>query len=442
MGKLFIGACLLCAWTSVEAAHVVPPERFFPFGVYVEGNAPIASMQESGASVEEQIEATCADLQAHHFNALWVHNLSPKYLDAWLAAASKHGQRIITQGGDMPMYLLDKGRWENSWKPAIESRVKPFYRELAKKYRGDPTLLAYCLVEEIPPSSPFFPAIVEITQEVQKLDPDHPVIVLHNPIKSAQRAASEINSRILAFDIYPFFAGSSGPTTWPKQRIYYEGTLSKLSTIARQSGVPLWMMVQSWSKRRIDEKGETTQWLMAKPSPAQLRYQVWMALLHGAKGVFFFGYQGSTELKKGALSEHFRDRHGRPLDHYEEASALSRRLDPIKPLLLRLDLAPESGQVSRADHPDIHGRTFIDRDSGSRYLMVVSTDLKDSRPIQLDLGASGPDDRFYDLETRAPQTAVELASLMLEPGGGKMFFIGNAQSWRQHVEWSEKTAVR
>lgn len=442
MAKFFIWACLLSAWTRVEAAHVVPPERFFPFGAYVEGNAPIASMQESGASVEEQIEAACADLQAHHFNALWVHNLSPKYLDAWLAAAARHGQRVIAQGGDMPMYLLDKGRWEKSWEPAIEAQVKPFYRDLATKYRGDPTLLAYSIVEEIPHGSPFFPSIREITQEVQRIDPDHPVIVLHNPIKSAQRAANEIRPRILAFDIYPFFAASRGPRTWPKQRSYYEDTLSKLSGISRQSSVPLWMMVQSWSKRKIDDKGETTQWLMSKPSPAQLRYQVWMALLHGAKGVFFFGYQGSTKLKEGALSEHFRDRYGRPLDHYEEASVLSRRLDPIKPLLLRLDLAPESGQVSRNGHPDIHGRTFIDRDTGSRYLMVVSTDLKDPRPILLDLGASGPDDRFYDLETRVPQTAVELASLALEPGGGKLFFIGNDNSWRQHAEWSEKTAVR
>ena len=136
-GRGLLRACTVLATVlatlGLAAGAVVPPEQFFPFGAYIGGNAPIPSLQEQGVTVEAQIEAACADLEIHHFNAVWVNNLSPKYLDAWLAAGTRHRIRVVVQGAGMPMYLQDQGPWKDRWAGAIEAQVLPFYRSLVSR---------------------------------------------------------------------------------------------------------------------------------------------------------------------------------------------------------------------------------------------------------------------------------------------------------------------
>ena len=146
----------------IAAEEIIGVRDFFPFGVYAGGNGPVPTMAAKGKSLEEQIDFTCRDLAAHHFNCVWANNLSPENLPLWLKKAGEYGIRIIPQGGGMPMYLLNRGWWADQWEPAIDREVKPFYIDLARTYRGDPTLLAYNIVEEIPPDSPLFPHIASI----------------------------------------------------------------------------------------------------------------------------------------------------------------------------------------------------------------------------------------------------------------------------------------
>ena len=431
---------IVAATMGAHGAAITPVEDFFPFGVYIGGNAPVPTLQEKGVPVEEQVEAACADLEAHHFNCVWPNNLSPKYLDAWLASAEKHGLRVIPQGGGMPMYLLNAGWWKDRWEPAIEKQVKPFYRDVAQKYRDNRTLLAYSIVEEIPPDSPFFPHIAAITREMATLDPNHPVIVLYNRVTAAARAAREVKPRAIGYDIYPFFATPSGPQTWPAQRSFYERQIARFYQAARECNAPLWVMAQAWSSRAVNDKGETTKWLMSRPTPAQMRYQIWAALFQGAKGVFFYSYQGPTGPKKGQLDEHLRDCRGQPLEHYEEAAQVTRQLDPIKPLLLRLDVAPADRQVVYWENlPDVHGQTFLHRDTGDRYLMALNTDINRPQPVNLEFGyfqhtLSG-DDRFFDLETGTPRKGADLRELTITPGAGRLFLIGQDDAWQRHKQW-------
>src|SRR5439155_18828474 len=182
---------------------------------------------------------------------------------------------------------------------------------------------------------PFFPHIATITHEMATRDPRHPVIALYNRATSAARAAREIKPRIVAYDIYPFFASKSGPQTWPAQRSYYEGHIGQFYQAARECDAPLWVMAQAWSSRRVDATDHTTEWLMARPTRAQMRYQVWMALFQGAKGIFFYAYQDRPNANGGVINEQLRDRISEPMEHYDEAARLSMELDRIRPLLPR-----------------------------------------------------------------------------------------------------------
>jgi hypothetical protein len=202
-------------------------------------------------------------------------------------------------------------------------------------------------------------------------------------------------------------------------------------------------MAQAWSSRKVDDAGQVGDWLMSRPTRAQMRYQIWAALFHGAKGIFFYAYQGRTSPSRGHLDEHLRDCHGQPLEHYDEAAKVSRQLAPIKPLLLRLDIAPPDRQVAYWENlPDVHGQTFVHRDTGDRYLMALNTDVSAPQPINLEFGyfqhTLTQDDRFFDLDTGTARKGVELRDLTVEPGAGKLFLIGQSDAWQRHKNWLSK----
>ena len=436
--SLLISALLASSTWATESVGV---REFFPFGVYAGGNGPVSTMAAGGRSLEDQIDFTCRDLVAHNFNCVWANNLSPQNLPLWLKKGREHGIRIIPQGGGMPMYLLNRGSWEDKWEAAIEEQVKPFYIDLARTLRQDPTLLAYSIVEEIPPDSPFFPHIASVTRLVAELDPSHPVIVLYNRATSAERAAREIRPAIIAYDCYPFFTNpNSGPTTHHAQRSYYERQIARFHRAAASIDAHLWIMAQSWGRVPAREDADPERRGMRAPTRAEMRYQVWAALFNGAKGIFFFAYGANPEPNgDGYYNEYFLDHKGQPLDHYEEAARVSRELDPLKPLLLNLDLVPDAEVVYWENRPQVHGRTFVHGETGDRYLMTFNANVEEAQPTDLELGYYqhylSVDDRLYDVLTGEELDGAGLRRVELEPGSGALYLIGQAAAWSRHQEW-------
>lgn len=448
---LLLSACALLATPLAADAPVggtpvggtpVGVGDVFPFGVYAGGNGPVPHLAAAGASLEEQIDFLCRDLLAHNFNTVWANNLSPEYLPLWLAKGREHGIRIVPQGGGMPMYLLDKGWWEDRWEPAIEAQVKPFYIDLARTHRDDPALLAYSLVEEIEPDSPFFPHIASVTRLVAELDPHHPVIVLYNRATAAERAAREVRPEVIGYDCYPFFVNPvNGPVTHHAQRSYYERQIARFARAAASIDAQLWIMAQSWGRVAARDDVDPDKRGMRHPTPAEMRYQVWAALFHGARGMFFYAYSGPpTPNADGYYDEHFLDHAGRPLPHYEEVARLSRELEPLKPLLLRLRPDAEAEVVFWEYRPQLHGRTFVHEDTGDRYLMAYNADVETAQPIDFSFGYFPhyltTADRFWDVLDGEAYDGAGLRQVSLPPGSGRIYLIGQAEAWERHRAWA------
>lgn len=427
--------------SPLGAQEIVGVRDFFPFGVYAGGNGPVPSLEAAGKSLEEQIDFTCRDLAAHHFNCVWANNLSPENLPLWLQKGREYGLRIVPQGGGMPMYLLNDGWWADRWEAAIEQEVKPFYINFARTYRDDPALLAYSIVEEIPPDSPFFPHIASITRLVAELDPHHPVIVLYNRATAADRAAREIRPAVIGYDCYPFFTDPRhGPATHSAQRSYYERQIARFYRAAASVDAPLWVMAQAWGRAPARPDADLQRQGMRPPTPAEMRYQIWAALFQGAKGLFFFAYAGPPRAgEDGYYDEHCLDHTGRPLPHYEEAARVSQALEPLKPLLLHLDLRPEAEVVYWENRPELHGRTFVHRETGDRYLMAFNANVEEAQPIDLEFGYFphylSPRDRFYEVLTDREYDGSSLRTVELAPGSGALYLIGQAESWERHQAW-------
>jgi len=161
--------------------------------------------------------------------------------------------------------------------------------------------------------------------------------------------------------------------------------------------------------------------------------------------MFFYAYSTGTPKEDGTVNEHFLDLDGRPLDIYEEAARVSRALDPIKPLLLRLQVAPHDRQVVYWENlPVIHGQTFVHQETGDRYLTVLNSDLEAAQPMNLEFGFFqqylSPDDRFFRALSGEQYDAASLREQRLEPGCGELFLIGQQEALQRHQRWMEQHA--
>ena len=423
-----------------ESSPVNPLYDFFPFGMYLVGPNPVSGVE---GDLAKKADFTCADLKAHHFNCIWANNLDiGGQGDAWLAAGEKHGLRIIPQGGGPPDLLRPEWTFEN--RDYFENTLVPHWNALALKHRRHPALLAYSLDEECPPHPRSrYQAIDRLTRLTGAIDPDHPMIVMYNQATSAELAADLVRPKAIAYDAYPFFSDpENGPDTRGGSLSYYTVNQERMYRAARRSGGPFWIVAQG-IVTDILVNGQPDRPLYRGPGPHEMRWQVWCSLYCGAKGIFFYVYSTgpferpgfSAEAAKGAEIYWERgmvDPQGMESDRYREAAQVSREIDSLKPLFLKLDWAePEENVLYWIESEYVLGRTFVHRDTGARYLVLFNSDPNEAHPAAVELNRFAqevaPETATYDVRARKMLSSVwpdkELKELMIGPGDGAVVLI-------------------
>ncbi len=433
-------ACVLVQWVGLpraESAQANPLYDFFPFGMYLVGPNPVSGVE---GDLAEKVGFTCADLKEHNFNCIWANNLGfAAHLDTWLQAGKEYGIRVIPQGGGPPDLLRPDYTFENG--EYFENTVVPHWANLALKYRDNQTLLAYSLEEECPPHPlSRYRAIDRLTRLTGAIDPSHPMIVMYNQVTSAELAAQMVKPKAIAYDAYPFFSDpENGPDTRGGSLSYYIVNQERMYRAARKSGGPLWMIAQG-IVTDILHKGKPDKPLYRQPGPNEMRWQVWCSLYCGAKGVFFYVYSTGPferpEFNEGVDEIYWErgmvDQEGTESSQYREAAQVSREIDPIKPLFLKLDWArPEENVIYWIESEYVLGRTFVHRDTGARYLVLFNSDPNETHPAAVELNRFAEevahDTKTYDVRAQKMLSSAwpdkELKELMIGPGDGAVVLI-------------------
>ena len=190
-------------------------------------------------------------------------------------------------------------------------------------------------------------------------------------------------------------------------------------------------------------KGKPDRPLYRMPGPNEMRWQVWCSLYCGAKGVFFYVYctgpferpEFAADAAEGAEIYWERgmvDPKGRESAIYREAARVSREIEPLKPLFLKLDWAePEDGVVYWIESEYVLGRTFVHRDTGARYLVLFNSDPAAAHPAAVELNRFAEevarDTATYDVRGRKMLSSAwpdkELKELPIGPGDGAVVLI-------------------
>lgn len=449
-----------CISTTPSPAPSVPPSvaapptlpvvyasDFFPYGVYI-ASGTLFDLRNTArnagfASVDGYLENVTSSMERGGFNTVWPNNLlgeAQEYAELvrlWTRFAARHGLRLIPQGGPFPGGTEEIYRNVTDWPGLVGMEIKPFYRQVVPQFRDDSTLLVWSIGEEPPAEErdrPIYEAIRSITEELARVDPNHPVVFLYHWPEGVEMGARIVRPQVIPSNI-GVFSGLEGFQTWTQNTVYYTSELERRFQAARSAGALLWVMGTAnewelWSNSARQRDGRA-------PTAAEIRWQVWAGLLHGAKGYFWFIYQDldPPPIPNGEAIRGMVDLRGNPGPMYYAAAQAGRDIQPLHHLLLRLEPGPPEFRVSPVSiYPDeefvrywesefpVRWRPFTHMDNGTKYWMAVNFDLDRSHPAlpSRNMTVALP---MRDVATGANYTPGLLAGLILPPGGGALLQV-------------------
>ncbi|QEH32279.1 hypothetical protein OJF2_07480 [Aquisphaera giovannonii] len=215
---------------------------------------------------------------------------------------------------------------------------------------------------------PIAPAkIIDDYHEIRRADPDRPVMLnlgqgvawdgwygrgtrTNHPEDYAEYAKG---CDIASFDIYP---ACSTDAAVAGKLWYVPHGVERLRKWAGPDR-PVWCCIETTRISNVNRKA----------TPAEIRAEVWMALIRGAKGIIYFAHQFKpTFIEAGLLADR---------DVAREVAAINRRIRDLAPVLNSPDV-PDGVKVEviggRADRI----ATLVKRQGDSAYFFAASLDEK------------------------------------------------------------------
>ena len=207
----------------------------------------------------------------------------------------------------------------------------------------------------------------------------------------------------------------------------YIKALDDAYTLATNNNVPLWLMAQIHGvKERVNKDGPYSVHLRT-PTPAEVRFQTYTAIAHGAKGLCYHIYRGHnwsglrdyTGIVEGPNQNWKTEKS----DSYWELKKLGEEMKVLGPILLKLKKS-ENIIIEKSDKSDV--QTFEDS-KGNKYLVIVNQDVKADNDIKvsIDRKKAGRIRKIIE-QVSKKDVPFELKkshyefSYHLEPGGGRI----------------------
>lgn len=430
------GASIL--WTVAAVALAAraqssenPLRGVFPYGVYIAGNNPDGTVRDIRdiEQVRAAIERACKDIAAHNMNAVWPNNLLEQHLPAWLEAGRKNGIRVVPQSGGPPTFVRAQFYKD---KQDLVAQVSGAYRKLIDRHGSDTALLAWSLGEESNPLDWVYEGAAEVVRLMAEWDPEHPAIMQDNKTTSAALSARIVKPKAMILGCYPYFANpESGPVTATGSRSYWTRQCTRIAHTAASIDAPFWMMgqgMQLWHMRGEKPPLKIWRW----PTPAEIRWQVWSAIQHGAKGFFFFVYHGPWRQPGspgGESMDGLRDHESNETPQFRAAAETGALMQQLAATILTLDVASVGKQVEYWENTAVSARTHVQRETGRRFLSAVNNDWETPQQVGVDLGywpgLLRKDEQLFDLRSGR----VYDKTAILAPGDGTLYFVGTETDW-------------
>ncbi len=345
---------LFAAWFALEALGAVAPNtNFFPIMAWnwaPNDPAVLDKMKECGLTVAGFV--------------------APGTLDACQAA----GLKAIVSDPRVSNY---------DWRNVNEAAARSNVMSLVKQVGQHPAIFGYYLRDE--PDAGMFPGLATVASLVREFSPGKwPYINLFPDYASnaqlgatnyeeyIERFVSTCQPLIISYDNYSLMDDGS-------VRENYWSNLEAVRAAAQRHGVEFWNIVLS-----------VAHFTYAEPSAADLRFQAYTTLAYGGRGISYFTYFAP---QTGNYRLAPIDQFGNQTPTWYLMQNVNLQIQKLAPTLLQLtsDAVYHIGTLPRGCQSPpanslltgVSGENFAVGDfthrDGSRYVMVVNKDLKNSK---------------------------------------------------------------
>ena len=133
--------------------------------------------------------------------------------------------------------------------------------------------------------------IAEGSELLRSIDSSHPIWMNHAPRNThSQLQLFSKSADIVGCDIYPGYRGVDGHNELHNHRMSSVGAYTDIMQNAAPNR-PIWMVLQGFSWDLLKLKNPTRENLDIKNFPTYIhsRFMAWNAILHGAKGILYWG---------------------------------------------------------------------------------------------------------------------------------------------------------
>lgn len=299
----------------------VDGKPFFPIGIYsVNPPTVFKELREAGFNTVHTYEPAKPDL---------------KYLKKYVGAAGKEGLKVLIHPG-YHKYVA-KGDTD-----AAEDNVRQLL--------DSSTILAWYLIDE-PDLQGVLPGKVSKAKEaIARVDAKHPIaLVVASPDKFSAYADS---TDIFMVDPYPIGRGKSG-TSFLLTKV---SDYVKRARIAVKDQKPVWVVLQAFGYQNENNKGWGWE---REPTYKEERCMTYLAIVHGAKGIFYYTYHGSQYYIKDSPK------------HWSDLKRIVSELKELQPILLSPDRLDSKIWI---DNNSIH--FSVKEVGGVKYIIAVNPTKK------------------------------------------------------------------
>lgn len=162
-------------------------------------------------------------------------------------------------------------------------------RELVDKYKGNPGVAGWMLVDE--PREKDFKKIAALKDLIEKSDTTRMVYVnlLGGAVKDMRTYIEDFERdfapAVWSYDIYPVYI--SGNKTYFREEFYTD--LELFSEVSKKTNRPFWAYVLT-----LPYKPMNANWYCPEPTLASMRLSAFAALAYGAQGICYWAYTMRT----------------------------------------------------------------------------------------------------------------------------------------------------
>lgn len=388
-------------FTQVFAQNYDP--NFFPIGVWsVKGDfRSVDNYLVNPNTAAPMHETLFSDLENRGFNAAFM-SLDPigYTIDTLLDIAHKHNIKIISSMQHLAGIIADS----NDNPPTGEEIHNAIVEDSINLLKKSPAVLGYYLYDEPLPGWIDFAKLKEAKDSLLQLSGgNHPILSVWNDVQQMSYIDGYLNLEVLMADTYPISDSTSEGSLVDYMPAYFSsyGDPDDPSTIGpatpsfseyieqirqdhcNDNNRPFWIVFQSFGDDvQYDADNPDASWAFWRQvQPKEIRLQAWIALMQGAKGLWYFLYETESPVLMGML-----DVDGNSTPRLDEATAINTQVNKISPILLKLDVVEDAQVTVNQGEARLHDD--LSENTDDKYIIVTNTDYFNQQDIQVSIPKS------------------------------------------------------